>query len=261
VAVDLHGLSLGIRLTDASLLPRAIERLPVGSKLVRRRTVDHMVSVVVGGAPRGSIRRFNVVYAGGLVGIRTLDLAEAFDFLALHLEEFAALWSPQRLFVHAGVVGWKGRAILIPGRSHSGKSTLVAALLRAGATYYSDEYALIGDDGRVHPYPRPLRLRSADGTLGEVPAATPGGRRARAPLEVGLVLMARYAPGARWRPSRLSEGRGVLALLSHTVAARARPKDAMATLGKVVRRAPVYEGRRGEAQDVVTRLLDMAEAR
>ena len=41
------------------------------------------------------------------------------------------------------IVTWgRGRAIVIPGRTFSGKSTLVAELVRAGATYYSDEYAV-----------------------------------------------------------------------------------------------------------------------
>ena len=37
------------------------------------------------------------------------------------------------------------------------------ALLRAGATYYSDEYALLDESGRVHPFARKLSLRQPDG--------------------------------------------------------------------------------------------------
>src|SRR5262245_38089017 len=42
-------------------------------------------------------------------------------------------------YVHAGVVKWRGAAILLPGRSFAGKSTLVKTLCEAGATYVSDE--------------------------------------------------------------------------------------------------------------------------
>ena len=56
------------------------------------------------------------------------------------------------LFVHAGVVAHGGRALVAPGDSFSGKTTLVRALLAAGATYYSDEYAVLDEAGRVHPY-------------------------------------------------------------------------------------------------------------
>jgi len=58
------------------------------------------------------------------------------------------------------VVAWEGKGIVIPGRSFSGKSTLVAELLRAGATYYSDEYAVFDKHGRVHPFPKDLEMRT-----------------------------------------------------------------------------------------------------
>ena len=32
-------------------------------------------------------------------------------------------------------------------------------MVRAGATYYSDEYAVIDDTGLVHPFARPLGIR------------------------------------------------------------------------------------------------------
>src|SRR5258708_7166642 len=44
--------------------------------------------------------------------------------------------------VHAGAVLIKGRALLIPGSTHAGKSSFVAELLRRGASHFSDEYAL-----------------------------------------------------------------------------------------------------------------------
>src|SRR6185312_3555780 len=107
--------------------------------------------------------------------------------LALHV----AAESRTFLFVHAGVVGWRGRAIVLPGRTHAGKSTLVAALVRAGATYYSDEYALVDGDGRVWPYPRPLSLRRARGPVRVRPERL--GRVGRGPLPVGLVVLCRFA--------------------------------------------------------------------
>ena len=81
------------------------------------------------------------------------------DAFESHVQLTVAEYAPRRIFVHAGVVGWKDRAILIPGLSHSGKTTLVDQLIRAGATYYSDEYAVLDARGRVHPYPRALGMR------------------------------------------------------------------------------------------------------
>jgi len=82
-----------------------------------------------------------------------------FEAFETDLQLYVAEMAPRRLFVHAGVVGWRGQAIIIPGRTFTGKTTLVAALVKAGATYYSDEYAVLDVRGRVHPYARPLGIR------------------------------------------------------------------------------------------------------
>jgi hypothetical protein len=62
-------------------------------------------------------------------------------------------------FLYAGVVAWQGHAIVFPGRSLSGKTTLVREMLRLGATYYSDEFAVVDNSGLVHSFPRPLGIR------------------------------------------------------------------------------------------------------
>jgi hypothetical protein len=70
------------------------------------------------------------------------------------------------LAVHAGVVARGGQAVAFPAASGSGKSTLVAASLRVGLQYVSDE-ALCIDwiTGAVRPYPRPLALSTWACTL------------------------------------------------------------------------------------------------
>ena len=168
--------------------------------------------------------------------------------LALHV----AAESRALLFVHAGVVAWRGRAILLPGRTHAGKSTLVAALVRAGATYYSDEYALLDGDGRVRPYPRALSLRRAGGAVRVAPARL--GKVGRAPLPVGLVALVRYR--GRTALQTLSPGRAVLAMLKQTVAARAQAATAIERLSRIVSTAPVVSGTRGEAREFARALLD-----
>ena len=44
----------------------------------------------------------------------------------------------------------------LPGSSFTGKTTLVAALVRAGATYYSDEYAVLDERRARASLPEPL---------------------------------------------------------------------------------------------------------
>jgi hypothetical protein len=165
--------------------------------------------------------------------------------------------SPNRTFVHAGVVGWGNSAILIPGRSFSGKTTLVAELIRAGATYYSDEFAVIDRDGLVGPYARPLQVRE-NGSHRQVQRAVEefGAVAGRKPLPVRLILISRYRPDARWNPRQLSPGIGLLKLLDNTVSARRSPAIALSTLKQVVSGALIARGVRGEASHVVEWIIE-----
>lgn len=66
------------------------------------------------------------------------------------------------LLLHAAVVERRGRALLMPAGTGSGKSTLTAALVHRGWRLLSDEFALIGKaDGLVYPIPRPIGLKQA----------------------------------------------------------------------------------------------------
>ena len=118
--------------------------------------------------------------------------------------------------VHGGVVAHEGRAILLPGPTHAGKSTLVAELVRQGAPYFSDEYALIDADGRVHPYPRPLLLRDGSGYDQPRLATELGGMVAHEPLPAGLIVGVRHAPDASPSLQAISQADGVLLLLRNT---------------------------------------------
>jgi hypothetical protein len=197
----------------------------------------------------------HVVYSGAVRAFRTTDLPEALQFLEFHLEEYVAQMAPRRVFVHAGVVGWNGAAIVIPGASHSGKTSLVAALLEAGATYYSDEFAVLDEGGFVHPYPRPLRIRD-QGDLGRrVTAEALGAASGRKRLPVALVASTRYDAAGSWRPRSLSQGEAVLELMSHTVPARFRPRQVLSVLKRVSLKASALKGRRGDARETARSLL------
>jgi hypothetical protein len=170
------------------------------------------------------------------------------SIVTLHVAETSCM----RTFIHAGVVGWGNRAILIPGRSFSGKTTLVAELVRAGATYYSDEFAVVDKWGMVHPYARPLQVRES-GSHRQTQRFVEefGGIAGHKPLRVGLVIVSRYKPQAQWRPRRLSPGIGMLKLLDNTVSARRSPANALSALKQVVSNASIVRGTRGQASQVI----------
>ncbi len=101
-----------------------------------------------------------VICDGESVSSLPVDLEVAFGILDAQMRMHIALHAPDHVFVHAGAVGVGGQAIVLPGKSFAGKTTLAAALVRAGAEYCSDEYAALDADGRVHPYPKPLSVRT-----------------------------------------------------------------------------------------------------
>jgi hypothetical protein len=253
-----YGVRIGIRVNDPDILGQVQKYLPPGIKPATSPVVDRLFSLLVGGSgSRPGVRRFNLLYENHVRIARVMDLKQVFETLESSLRLYVAETARRRLFVHAGVVGWRGQAIVIPGRSFSGKTTLVAELVRAGATYYSDEYAVFDDKGRVYPFPKPLSIRaSGEIEQQDVPVEELGGRAGVKPLPVGLVVMSEYKAGARWRPKQLSAGVGALAILSNTVAARAEPLKALNTLERVVSRAPVLKGVRGEATEVVKAILE-----
>lgn len=166
-----------------------------------------------------------------------------------------SLLAPAHIFVHAGVVAHAGRAIVMPGNSMSGKSRLVAALLRAGAAYCSDEYAVLDAQGQVHPYPKPLSVRVYRRFQKDVPAEDFGAPVASGPLQVGLIVMTSYEEGAGWNPDRGSAAEAALALLEHTIPVRSRPGEAMAAVQRAAAGAIVLKGPRGDAAPVATSLL------
>ncbi len=204
-----------------------------------------------------------VLVEGGRAPLgRGLSHRGALDMLESDLQLFVAQHSRAFVFVHAGVVGIRGQALVLPGTSGAGKTTLVRALLEDGATYYSDEYALLDARGRVHPYARALSVRALEtGEKLRIPvsrALAPTGTR---PLPLGVVVQTEYCRGGRWRPRPLTRGEVLLALLQHTVPARERPVEVLATLARAVLGTRGFRSVRGSAETVVQALSDLASGR
>jgi hypothetical protein len=184
------------------------------------------------------------------------DLRLALGILDAELRMYIALHAPDHVFVHAGVVGVEDRAIVLPGRSFAGKTTLVAALVQAGAEYWSDEYAVLDADGLVHPYPKPLSVRINDTPeTDEQSVESLGGRAGDRPLPVAVIAFTSYRPGAAWMLSTRTAGEGAVKLLEHSIAARSRPKQVLAAVRRATTDAMVLEGERGDAGQAASALL------
>jgi hypothetical protein len=268
VAFSSHGARIGIRTDDPALLDTLCKRLPPRARLAESPVVDYLYSFSTG-ATRSSlangdkrVKRYTLAYLGTMRLARALSADESLDALESWLHFNVASVARRFLFVHSGVVGWKGRAILLPGRSMSGKSTLVSALLQQGATYLSDEYAVLDARGSVHPYAKPLSLRRADGQTLWQERHHPeewGAKTQTRSLPVALIALTRYKEGARWRPRALSPGQAVLDLLDQTVLARVRPDFALPILSYVAESARSVTSRRPDATEIAASLLQLCE--
>ena len=256
ISIASYGLRIGIRVNQRTLPSELSYCLPVRSqRLATNSAVDHLYSFLISNSDAGArVRKFNLVYRDAALVGRHAEYRVALGLLSSDLQRLVAESSRREVFVHAGVVGWNGRAIVIPGSSQSGKSTLTAALVRIGATYYSDEYAVLDSAGHVRPYPIALSLREAGGvrklSVGEL-----GGTLGRRALPVGAVILAEFQPGKVWDPEVLSPGRGILEVLSHTVQAQTRAREVLQRLRRAASRCIFLRGARGEADQAAEQIL------
>ena len=253
MSLTTYGVRVAIKVSRKGALARILPCLPPGWKRSQSRKADRTYSFILGEDQPGGENHRTLLYADRSLIARAAKTARAIESFESDLKLFVAETAPRAVFVHAGVVAWNGKAVVIPGRSFSGKTTLVAALVRAGAAYYSDEYAVLDARGRVHHYARPLAIRE-NGRF-EQPTRyqveTLGGRSGEKPLPVGLVIVTRFKPGARWRPRRMSEGEGALALMANTVSARRAPEAMLKSVRRVVSSATVLKSDRGDVDQVV----------
>jgi len=157
--------------------------------------------------------------------------------------------------VHAGAVVLGGRALLLPGISHAGKSALVAELLRRGATYFSDEYALIDLEGCVHPYPRPLLVRNGCPEQFPVLADECHAFVGNAPAKVGWILALQYQPSSTWTITPISQGEALLTLLRNTPHVLAETPDLVDIFQRAIAGAVCYTGHRNEAVHAVDEIM------
>lgn len=254
-----YGVHAGVRVSTAGMLPQISRLLPPGWKNSRRATMQRLYSLVVAqNGQRSGLRRMHILYADSERIARNTELDQVLAALETDLHRYVAEASPDMTFLHAGAVGWQGRAILLPGRSLSGKTTLVRELLRLGATYYSDEFAVVDDSGKVHPFTRPMGIRE-DSTYAQTKyaAASFGATSGVKPLPLGAVVICKYKAGARWKPAPLSHGQGALELMANSIAVRNEPRQTLRRIQKLVSSAVFVKGVRGEAGESAASILDL----
>lgn len=189
---------------------------------------------------------------------RQVALEQLGSQVRLTVAEFAV----GSVFIHAGVVCWKDKAIIFPGKSFSGKTSLTAALVKCGAIYYSDEFAILDEDGLVHPFPKTLSVRGEIDayTQVEYPVEALGGTAGKYKIPVGMVLITEYKENARWNPRILSNGEGIMEIIKNTVSIRNNPNFVLSVLNKMSKRSQVVKSKRGDTSKFTQLILDFFES-
>jgi Rps23 Pro-64 3,4-dihydroxylase Tpa1-like proline 4-hydroxylase len=217
--------------------------------------VSHLVTA--GALPsEGEHPRYRIICDGVEVFAAATE-EDVLRWLRQDIDQTVAQRTRQMLFVHAGVVGWRGLAIVIPGRSYTGKSTLVTELVRRGAVYYSDEFAVLDDNGRVHPYRRTPVLRDENRRPQNLRLLRKD--EPTEPLPIGIIVTGAYQAGAAWRPSVTRGAQAVLALIDSTVLARQESARMLRIAARVAPTVVALRGLRSEATEVAARLLDVVD--
>src|SRR4051794_14121302 len=249
IAFEAFGVPISLEVGSPELLSRVRGILPPGGRPCDSVPKDHDFKLLT----RDGVSYRVVSPAESLAGSSDLDVA--LGVLDSQLRTFIAMAAPDHVFVHAGVVAFGELAVLIPGPTFSGKTTLVAECVRAGALYYSDDLAALDCDGLVHPYPKPLSMRVNGFSQIDHDVAVLGGTAGTHAVPVGSIIFAQYRPDAAWRPRHVSAGGPPSSPPPHTAQAHERPGAVLAAITRAVDGAVLLEGERGDAGEVVEQLL------
>ena len=240
-----YGVRVKIQAADSGLLDEAeqMARKAVVDRLtiIENITAEHTFGVT--SDPDGTLR----LLQNGVEISSDLSRTRFFKFFNSMLRIVIAEHALDRVFIHAGVVGWKGRAIIIPADSFRGKTTLVSELVRIGAEYYSDEYAVLDESGLVHPFPRDLSVRDANYNEADVPVENFGGTVGIEPIPVGTLLLTEYVPGAVFDPETMTIGHGIMKVIPHTIPRNFNTEFSLKVLNTALSDAIILRTSRGEA--------------
>lgn len=256
---DSFGVKIRIRATHLEHLKEILQRLekalPKNFKLIENERVDHQFFIEFTNRNYLRLYKNDEEVTGGE------SKSNFFKFLESKIRLTVAEYAESKVFIHAGAVAWKNQALILPGGSFKGKTTLVRELIKRGATYYSDEYAVLDKDGLVHPFPKTLSVRGVidDFQQTEIPAESFGASVALEPCRVGMVLFTEYKEQAVWKPTILGSGEGVLEIIAHTLPIRLNPKFTLQVLNKVASRAIICKSLRGEADNFAKQILEFFE--
>lgn len=260
-AFESYNVKIGIRSNDHKLINQCREVLnfifPTGWSEINYDNHAHLFSVYL--AKSGQQNSY-IYKNNDLVGTQ-LTKNFKFDALESQLRLTVAEFAEDFVFLHAGAVAYRKKAIIIPGVSFSGKTTLVAELSKRGLEYYSDEYAVIDKKGFLHPFPKKLSMRGIvdDYTQVEIAVEEMGGKKGIEPVSIGMILVTKYKKNAKFKPEQISTGKGIIESLANSVSVRQNPELVLQTLSLVTAGAKVIKTNRNEVKGFADKFLSYLE--
>lgn len=195
--------------------------------------------------------------------------------LLWHVNRGVVAASSDHVLIHAAAAARDGSVVLLPAPMESGKTTLVAGLVRAGLRYLTDEtVALRPADLGVTPYPKALSVDEgswrvladlrpdlppgAEHLVGEQWQVPPDSIRVGCVATGGtpsLIVLPRYDAGAATVLRPVSRAQALVSVLEQVFdPTRDRPRD-FAVLAETVRRCRTYTLVSGDLDEAVTAVL------
>lgn len=199
----------------------------------------------------------HVLYAGPERLTLSHDLPRVLRRLLWHVnQQVVAQGTNTHVLLHAAVASRDGAGVVLAAPMESGKSTLVAGLVRAGLDYLSDEVAAIDPlTLDVDSYPKPITLDTGSWTVlpglepaevptvtqWQVPASTirPGSVVGR--TAVRLVVTPSYDAAGTTRLVPASRAAMLTRLLVSSFNRRDQPARRLEVLARVLRGARCYQ--------------------
>jgi hypothetical protein len=275
---DALGFAFHVTADDASL----IDRLSWLFRGLTARSASKHEYLLSARGSASDVPRYDVLFDGS----RITSVTGGHDVATVLVHDVTAraLAGTDHVVLHAGGVAHEGAAVALPGVTATGKSTLVAGLVRAGMAYLTDEAVAIDSSSlRAEPYAKPISIDAGAWALfpdlreaGVLPepsdARSPTAECQVAPDDLRLdcvasaapverVLFLRYAAGIDMRLEEIGRGAALVEATKHTFSFGERARANLDILAEVIRGTECFTLTVGDLDVAVAAVLDLVGAR
>jgi hypothetical protein len=219
--------------------------------------------------------RYHLLYGEGVM-LSTRSLDGLISHMIWHVNHQSLRTTGDFFLIHAGAVQTQsGEGILLPAQSGGGKTTLVAALLREGFLYLSDEAGAIDPISRtLYPYPRALTVKGGHATAFPELYGTENGAKwvegvrwvqprdirpgcMGSPCSIRLIVAPQYAAGVPTELTPLTPAQTAMELLTKAINLVRYRARAMPLVADIARQVPGYRLVSGDLDEAVATIVQL----